>query len=585
MRSIRELLGSRFQEALGKVLGPEAADLDPLVAPTRDERFGDYQCNLAMSAAKKLGRKPREIAAELMAAVELEMCEPPEIAGPGFINLKLKADWLGQELSDFSPDRWGQEPRTVVVDYSSPNVAKELHVGHIRSTIIGDAISRILEFGGHRVIRQNHLGDWGTQFGILCAYLKEVETQGLELSSIEQLYRAAAARFKTDQAFADQARAEVVALHQGEPSTRRAWQQVIELSRKRFIPLYRRMGVLLRQEDERGESFYNDRLPGVVEHLKQNFSDEGRLRVVDSEGAVCVFLYDSEGQPRFLNPEGQPLPLLVQKSDGAFLYSTTDIAAIRFRVEELGADWIVYVVGAPQKLHFEMLFATVREAGYAPPEVKLEHVAFGSILGEDRKPFKTRDGGTVKLEELLDEAVERAAQLVRDREADPRTALGLSLEEIPEIAEVVGVGGIKYADLSQSRTTDYVFSWDKMLSLEGNTAPYLMYAYARTRSLLAKAGVFEPGPIRVEEEAELKLALALLRFPETLEAVQEGWRLNLLCDYLYGVAGLFSRLWETVQVLKAPEPQRLWRLRLCCCTGDVLKLGLGLLGIRVLQRM
>lgn len=557
-----------------------------MVAASRDPKFGDYQCNAAMPAAKKLGRKPRELAEELIAAVKPgleESVESLEVAGPGFINVRLRDEWLSAQLDAMDVARWPHPSKRVVVDYSSPNVAKEMHVGHLRSTIIGDAICRILAFAGHDVVRQNHVGDWGTQFGMLCAYLKEHGGELEGLSGIEELYRRANALYKEDPEFAARARAEVVNLHGGEPSTLEAWRRVLDRSREHYLPIYRRLGVLLTEEDERGESFYNDRLAEVVEDLATRFAP-GRatpLEVRESEGALCAFLQDEAGKPMF-EKDDQPTPFIIRKSDGAFLYASTDLAALRFRVAELGGEHLIYVVGIPQTLHFQMLFATARAAGLTRlpdgREATLEHVAFGSVLGADRKPLKTREGGTVKLMELLDEAVERAERVVREKSE------GFSDEEIRAIAEAVGIGAVKYADLSQSRTTDYVFSFDKMVSMQGNTAPYLMYAYARIRSIVRQGEDSQAGAISLGHPTERALATTLLQFPELLETVMSGWKINLLADYLYGVAGAFNRFYENCRVLD-DEEHRASRLALCQRTAEVLERGLGLLGIRVLERM
>jgi arginyl-tRNA synthetase len=633
MKPIVSQLEQYFHEALVKVVGAEAGEVDPLIRPSTDPKFGDYQSNVAMGLAKRLGRKPREIAQQVVDALQAgpavaELCEPFEIAGPGFINIRLSSQALAARLSEIppagEPDRLGIEPaaapQTVVVDYSGPNIAKEMHVGHIRSTIIGDSIARVLEFGGHRAIRQNHIGDWGTQFGMLCAFVKETMPAALErpeelqIRDLEGFYRQANARDKEDAAFHERARAEVVALHNHEESTLRAWRAVVEASRRNYTPIYERLGVGLRREDERGESFYADRLPEVVKELAERFGGEqaararasGGMSVEESDGALCVFHWDANGAPVFKNPEGKPFPLIIRKSDGAFLYATTDLAAMRFRVGELGTDRIIYVTDARQALHFQMVFATARAAGWthrrdagATPtgkmpvpqgEVELDHVTFGSILGEDRKPLKTRSGENVKLAELLDEAVGRAETLIRGNEADEAKRRGFTEVEIHDIAEAVGVGALKYADLSQNRQSDYVFSWDKMLAMEGNTAPYLMYAYARIRSIYRKggevAGTDTASAITLGEPAERALSLQILRFAEIVEGVAKGLRINVLTDYLYELSGLFMKFYESCPVLAADTPQqRASRLRLCDLAARTLRIGLDLLGIRVVERM
>ncbi len=619
MKSIADQLDAFFRGALIAVMGDQGRDVDPVIRPAGDDRFGDYQSNVAMSLARRLSAAPRDVARRLIEALPPEaaaMCEPPEIAGPGFINIRLRCEWMAARLDGIpeagEPDRLGLEPvaapMTVVVDYSGPNIAKQMHVGHLRSTIIGDGIARVLEFEGHRVIRQNHVGDWGTQFGMLCAYLAETlpeaaaDPSGVHIADLETFYRQASARDREDPAFHERARAQVVALHRREPETLRAWQYIVEESRRHYLPIYARLGVRLTRDDERGESFYADRLEDAVEELRRRFGSGGtapadgpcRISVELSQGALCVFHTAADGTPLFRSPEGEPFPLIIRKSDGAFLYATTDLAALRYRVAELGADRIVYVTDARQCQHFEMVFATARAAGWtrragAAAETRLDHVPFGSILGEDRRPLKTRSGENVKLADLLEEAVNRAEDLVRAAEADPARRRGFTDAEIRDVAEAVGIGAVKYADLSQNRQSDYVFSWDRMLALEGNTAPYLMYAYARIRSIHRRGGETAgrpDGPVRLEQPAERILARQILRFAETIDGVASGLRLNLLTDYLYELAGLFMKFYEQCPVLKAgSEAARASRLRLCDLTARVLRVGLDLLGIRVLERM
>ncbi len=631
MHSIAGRLENLFKAALQRACGEDAAGVDPLIRPAGDDKFGDYQSNVAMSLAKRVGARPRDVAARVVEALQSDpqvasLCEPFEIAGPGFINIRLRTDVLGSLLNsipavpaeDDALDRLGiepdPEPQTVVVDYSSPNVAKQMHVGHLRSTIIGDTIARVLEFEGHRVIRQNHVGDWGTQFGMLCAYLKEVYPSALErpgevhLEDLEDFYRRATARDKEDPAFHERARAEVVALHRHEPATLKSWEFIVAESRRHYESVYRRLGVALQREHERGESFYAERLAPLVDDLARQFppgapaglppaSGVPSIRVEESDGALCIFHRTQAGEPVFRNPEGKPVPMIIRKSDGAFLYATTDLAALDFRIRELEADRIIYVTDARQAMHFEMLFATVRAAGWTLrparlEEVRLDHVTFGSILGEDRKPLKTRTGENIKLSGLLDEAVARAESLIRGNEADPAKRRGFTEDEIRDIAEAVGIGAVKYADLSQNRQSDYVFSWDKMLAMEGNTAPYLMYAYARIRSIYRRGrerggtGSTLNAPLQLARPAERVLGRQILRFPETLEGVTAGLRINLLTDYLYELAGAFMRFYESCPVLAAEdETVRAARLRLCDLTARTLKAGLQILGIRVVERM
>lgn len=585
MQSLRSQVASALLAPLE--ISPEQL----VLLPTKEAKFGDYQCNSAMAEAKKRGLNPRQLAEGWSQRLqsELQGMARCEVAGPGFLNLTLEDDWLRQQLETFDPERWESPvaPKTVVLDYSSPNVAKEMHIGHIRSTIIGDAIARILAFAGHRVIRQNHLGDWGTQFGMLCTQLRDhPELAQADLSSIEELYRQANQRFQNDPDFEQRARATVVALHNGDPEVLELWQQIVELSRRHFQPLYQRLGVQLERGDERGESAYRHLLQGVVDWFRENFSEpRNGMQVRISDGAVCVFHFDADGNPQFLNADKEPLPFIIQKSDGAFLYSTTDLAACRFRVNELGADEILAVVGAPQALHFEMLIATCRKAGFLnPPDrnpVEFQHIAFGSVLGEDRRPLKTRSGGTVKLAELLDEAVERARRKLQEISQDR-----LSPEEVDEVAEVIGMGAVKYADLSQNRTSDYVFSWDKMLSLQGNTVVYLLYVLARINGIREKAGASDSTvAFRFEHPHERALALQVLRFPETLEGVMAEWKINHLADYLNQLASSFMGFYENCPVLDAEGELRESRLRLCTLTARTMAAGLSLLGIRTVRRM
>jgi arginyl-tRNA synthetase len=567
------------------LIGP-AADPASILQSTRDAQFGDYQSNAALSQAKAARKSPRDLANSWLPQLQegLKGVATVDIAGPGFLNLKLDNAWIAGQLANFDPEHWvhDQPHQRVVVDYSSPNVAKNMHVGHIRSTIIGDSIARLLTFRGHFVIRQNHLGDWGTQFGMLCAYMLENPS---EMIGISDLYRKAYASFTTDPAFAERARNTVVKLHGGDPETRKVWERVLDRSRDHFEPLYRRLGVLLTPDDERGESFYNDQLDATVGELEQRFGQrKNGLEVKVSDGALCAFLYDDKGEPMFLNADKEALPFLIRKSDGAYLYATTDLAACRFRVEQLKADRIIVLTDARQILHFKMLIATSERAGWLSPEgrphVGFEHVTFGTILGPDRKPFKTRDGENVPLNDLLEEGHLRCRTLVESNER------GFSAEEVEEIAETISLDSIKYADLSQHRSTDYVFQWDRMLALEGNTAPYLLYAYARIQSIARKGGEAAAATaIALEHADERALALALLRFPEALEQVEQEWRLNLLTEYLYDLSGLFSRFYENCPVLKSEGAMKASRLRLCALTAATIRTGLNLLGIQVVEKM
>jgi len=610
MPSIQRELDERVAAAM-RAAFPDAPDSPAIVMPAQDARFGDYQANGAMALAKRLKAKPRDVAERILAHLNVaDLCEKPEIAGPGFINLRLRPDWVSRQLGEINPpggatarpgravpsaaeteDRLGV-PRTgkserVVVDYSAPNLAKEMHVGHLRSTIIGDALVRMLSFAGHTVIRQNHVGDWGTQFGMLLAHLKEKGESTTDLADLEEFYRQAKDRFDSDPAFATVAREEVVGLQSGNQEAYALWLKFRDISLQHAKTVYGRLGVLLTDDDIRGESFYNQWLKVIVDALRS----KGML--TESAGALCVFLKSEirnpkseiEAKPRFVAKDGTPLPLIVQKSDEGYLYSTTDLAAIRHRIGELKAGRILYVVDARQALHFAMVFAVARAAGFAPPEVALEHVAFGTMMGADGRPFKTREGGTVKLMDLLDEAEKRAYDLVSEKSADVPEA------ERRRIARIVGIGAVKYADLSQNRTSDYVFSWEKMLALDGNTAPYMQYAYARIRSIFRKGGHAaeslrrDAAPIALREPQELALGKAILRFPEVLDRAIEDYRPNILAAYLYDLAGAFTAFYDACPVIQSPEPLRSERLKLCDLTARVIERGLGLLGIETAERM
>ncbi|HOO76831.1 MAG TPA: arginine--tRNA ligase [bacterium] len=551
-----------------------------VIGPSRRPELGDYQANGAMAAAAAAGVKPRELAERAAVLIrEAEMVESVRVDGPGFINITLSSGRLERRLeAALGSDRLGppppERPLTVVVDYSHPNLAKEMHVGHLRSTIIGDSLVRILEHLGHRVVRHNHVGDWGTQFGMLIAYLDRGGgggDAGHALSDLEEFYRAAKRLFDSDQDFARSARDYVVRLQSGDPHCLRIWRRFIDESLRHCEEVYRALGVTLTPGDVKPESFYNPELPAVIEALEE------KGLVTESEGALCVFLDEFAGK------DGKPVPAIVRKSDGGYLYATTDLAAVRHRALDLGADRIVYVVDARQTLHLSQVFAVARAAGFAPPSCSLEHHAFGTMMGEDGRPFKTREGGTVKLTALIDEARERAYRLVSGKNPD------LAEERRRRIAEAVGIGALKYADLSQNRTSDYVFSWEKMLSLEGNTAPYMQYAYARIKSIFRRGRIreeeAEKGRISLREPKERSLALALERFGGVLEQAAKDGFPNSLCSYLYDLAGEFMSFYESCPVLKAGEPDRSSRLALCLLTARTVKTGLALLGIETVDRM
>ena len=547
------------------------ADSSIILQPAKNAEFGDFQINGVMGAAKKLKQNPRELAQKV--ADELSgkgAFASAEVAGAGFVNLRLSPEFLAEQLSDSLKTTPPAQPQTVVIDYSSPNLAKEMHVGHLRSSIIGDSIARVLEHLGHRVIRQNHVGDWGTQFGMLVAYLVEQQKDNaaFELSDLEQFYRAAKVRFDEDPAFADTAREYVVKLQGGDETVLALWRQFVETSLQHAEHVYQMLGLKLQRADVAGESSYNDDLPVVVEELSQ------KGLAVESDGAKVVFLDE------FKNKDGEPAAFIVQKQGGGFLYSTTDLATMRHRVNKLRATRLLYVVDTRQDLHFKQLFTTSRKAGWLPENVSAEFIGFGTMMGKDNKPFKTRSGDTVKLVDLLDEAVERATRLVREKNPE------LSDEQAAHIGRVVGIGAVKYTDLSKNRTSDYVFDWDNMLSFEGNTAPYLQYAYTRVQSVFRRAGEWnESAALQLNEPLEQQLAVELLKFEDVLSSVAETCFPHYLAAYLYQLATLFSRFYEACPILKAEGAARDTRLQLAKLTGETLKTGLALLGIDVLDVM
>jgi arginyl-tRNA synthetase len=576
--NIRDFLSTRLQAAMLAAGAPD--DCPPLVTQSTKPQFGDYQANGAMGAAKKLRTNPRALAEAIVAALDLgDAATRIEIAGPGFINVHLDPAWLGARLTAVVDDtRLGiataDPAQKVVVDYSSPNLAKEMHVGHLRSTIIGDALARLLEHLGHRVIRQNHVGDWGTQFGMLIVHLEDREAEtaaDAALADLEAFYREAKGRFDDEPGFADRARDHVVRLQSGDARCRALWQEFIDVSIRHSEAIYDRLNVTLERSDIRAESAYNDALPEVVADLR------AQGLAVEDQGAQVVFIDE------LADKEGKPLPVIVQKSDGGYLYATSDLAALRYRCGELGVDRVLYFIDARQSLHMQQVFAVGRRAGFCDEATTLEHHPFGTMMGEDGKPFKTRAGGTVKLAELLDEAVVRAGRLIADKDPD------LPADERDAVARKVGIGAVKYADLSKTRTTDYIFSWDAMLSFEGNTAPYLQYAYARIRSIFRKAGV-DPaaldGTVAVAAPQEKALALHLLRFGEVLDQVARDAYPHQLCTYLYDLASLYMAFYEHCPVLKADDDAtRASRLRLCDGVARTLATGLDLLGIEVMERM
>ncbi|MHC4098059.1 MAG: arginine--tRNA ligase [Planctomycetota bacterium] len=669
MKSAIDILGERISAAMAAATG--RSDCEAIVRLSTDPKFGDYQANGVMALAKKIKTNPRKLAEEVVKKLDVsEICEPPEVAGPGFINLRLKSDFIADRLLEINADSKSRlsiekeaQPKTIVVDFSCPNIAKPMHVGHLRSTIIGDCICRMLEFLGHKVIRQNHIGDWGTQFGRvilglwhLCmadkhgdphyylSELEELKTCTEDKKSLEAISRRIRDRHEKDwqEDYVDQpgdgekyfhrflkelgkydpneiwqkflvvyqyvnileesatdmgltiptrngqiksyellSRHVTAMLQRGEEDDEQelnAWRFVRKLTLEYCNGIYERLGVTLTPDDVRGESAYNDDLPEVVSELKGK-----KNLAIESEGAICVF---PEG---FKNKEGEPLPFIIQKSDGAYLYATTDLAAIRYRINELKADKIVYVTDARQKLHFEMLFAVAKMAGWLSDDIGRSHVMFGSVLGEDGKPLKTRSGENVKLKELLDEAVERARVVVEEKNPE------LGEEKKTEIAQAVGIGAVKYADYSNNRTSDYIFSFDKMLAMDGNTAPYMQYAYARIKSIERKAQTKEVDvetelkgleKLNLTEPAELDLAKYLVRYGEGIEAAVSDYRPNYLTSYLYELAQKFSSFYASCPVLDAGPDKRPTRLLLCDLTAETIKHGLSeLLGIEVVEQM
>lgn len=597
MLDLQTQIEAALRRAVAAAWGEAHADADPIVRPSGNPKFGDYQANLAMSLGKRLGQKPRDVAEKIVAALAGEggeLFDEVSVAGPGFINLRLTEATLAEHAAAMLRDEKlgarlpgalpGTLPGAVVVDYSSPNVAKEMHVGHLRSTIIGDAIARLLEYLGQTVIRQNHLGDWGTQFGMLIEYMNEQgvggdasgdasgDTSGGGIGDLNRLYQQAKQRFDSDPAFADRARQRVVALQSGDEATLALWRQLVEASKRHFNAAYQRLGVELHDADIRGESFYNDKLAGVVEALDR----AGELKV--SEGAAVVY------PAGFSDREDHALPMIVRKSDGGYLYATTDLAAARYRIDELHATRIIYVTDARQAQHFAMLFQMLKQLGWAGENVHLNHVPFGTVLGKNRRPFKTREGGTVRLSDLIDEAERRAGEVLAAKNPD------LSAEQRQAIAHVVGVGALKYADLSNDRIKDYVFDFDRMLALDGNTAPYLQNAYVRIRSIFRKGGIdpstLDPAAIRVTQDAERALVLKLLQFGPTVLGVADSLEPHRLCNYLYELASGYHQFYEHCPVLTAPdEATRQSRLTLSHLVAKTLQQGLALLGIDVVEQM
>ncbi|WP_433691274.1 arginine--tRNA ligase [Kosakonia cowanii] len=576
--NIQALLSEKVSQAMIAAGAP--AECEAQVRQSAKVQFGDYQANGVMAVAKKLGMAPRQLAEQVLTHLSLDgIAYKVEIAGPGFINIFLAPEFLAENVDQaLKSDRLGvsvPQPQTIVVDYSAPNVAKEMHVGHLRSTIIGDAAVRTLEFLGHNVIRANHVGDWGTQFGMLIAFLelKQQENAGeMALADLEGFYREAKKHYDEDAAFAERARSYVVKLQSGDEYCREMWRKLVDITMSQNQQAYERLNVTLTRKDVMGESLYNPMLPGIVADLK------AKGLAVESEGATVVFLDE------YKNKEGEPMGVIIQKKDGGYLYTTTDIACAKYRYETLHADRVLYYIDSRQHQHLMQAWTIVRKAGYVPESVPLEHHMFGMMLGKDGKPFKTRAGGTVKLSDLLDEALERARRLVAEKNPE------MPADELEKLANAVGIGAVKYADLSKNRTTDYVFDWDNMLAFEGNTAPYMQYAYTRVLSVFRKAGieeqVLENAQVAIREEREAQLAARLLQFEETLSVVAREGTPHVMCAYLYDVAGLFSGFYEHCPILTAESDEiRLSRLKLALLTSKTLKLGLETLGIETVERM
>ncbi|HGY3715615.1 arginine--tRNA ligase [Citrobacter sp. Res13-Sevr-PEB04-36] len=576
--NIQALLSEKVRQAMIAAGAP--ADCEPQVRQSAKVQFGDYQANGMMAVAKKLGMAPRQLAEQVLTHLDLNgIANKVEIAGPGFINIFLDPVFLAQHVQQaLASDRLGvaqPEKQTVVVDYSAPNVAKEMHVGHLRSTIIGDAAVRTLEFLGHNVIRANHVGDWGTQFGMLIAWLEKQQQENageMALADLEGFYRDAKKHYDEDEEFAERARSYVVKLQGGDAYFREMWRKLVDITMSQNQLTYDRLNVTLTRDDVMGESLYNPMLPGIVADLK------AKGLAVESEGATVVFLDE------YKNKEGEPMGVIIQKKDGGYLYTTTDIACAKYRYETLHADRVLYYIDSRQHQHLMQAWTIVRKAGYVPDSVPLEHHMFGMMLGKDGKPFKTRAGGTVKLADLLDEALERARRLVAEKNPD------MPADELEKLANAVGIGAVKYADLSKNRTTDYIFDWDNMLAFEGNTAPYMQYAYTRVLSVFRKADIDESAlanaQVFINEDREAQLAARLLQFEETLTVVAREGTPHVMCAYLYDLAGLFSGFYEHCPILSAESEEiRNSRLKLAQLTAKTLKLGLDTLGIETVERM
>ncbi len=576
--NIKQILAEKVSAAM--VAAGLPADTNPAISLSNRPQFGDYQANGVMGAAKKLKTNPRELATKVVDNLNLDgIANKIELAGPGFINIHLDKEWLATQLKAVANDNYigvTQRiiPQTVVVDYSAPNLAKEMHVGHLRSTIIGDAVVKALEFRGDTVIRQNHMGDWGTQFGMLIAHLSDKlasdEVAETALSDLENFYREAKVRFDEEEGFADRARADVVKLQSGDSDSAKLWQQFIDISIAHSEEIYDKLNVSLKRSDIMGESAYNNDLSTVVDELMASEI------AIEDQGAKVVFIDE------MANKDGEPSVFIVQKSGGGFLYATTDLSACRYRSGKLKADRIIIFTDARQALHFKQVEIVSRKAGFLPEHVGYDHCPFGMMMGNDGKPFKTRTGGTIKLAELLDEAISRASDLIKEKNPD------ITIDELTNISTKVGIGAVKFADLSKNRTSDYIFNWKTMLSFEGATAPYLQYAYSRIQSIFRKAEVTQFSKnIQIIEPQEKALALKLLQFEDVIDAVISECTPNLLCNYLYELASLYMSFYEACPILKEDINTDIKesRLALCDLIAKTLKQGLDILGIEVMDRM
>lgn len=575
--NIQAFLSEKISVAMCAAGAP--ADSEPLVRQSAKVQFGDYQANGVMGAAKKMGIPPRQLAEKILEQLDITgIADKVEIAGPGFINIFLSPQWVAKQAENALVDEHLNvtpvAPQTIVIDYSSPNVAKQMHVGHLRSTIIGDASARTLSFLGHNVIRANHLGDWGTQFGMLIAYLEKKQNENaadMALSDLEEFYREAKKCYDEDEVFAERARNYVVKLQGGDEYCRTMWRKLVDITMQQNQVTYQRLNVTLTEDDIMGESLYNPMLPGIVADLK------AKGLAVESEGATVVFLDE------YKNKEGEPMGVIIQKKDGGYLYTTTDIACAKYRHEHLHADRVLYYIDSRQHQHLMQAWTIVRKAGYIPDSMSLEHHMFGMMLGKDGRPFKTRSGGTIRLTDLLDEAQERARTLIAEKNPD------MDQDELNNVARVVGIGAVKYADLSKNRTTDYIFDWDLMLSFEGNTAPYMQYAYTRVASIFKRAEIDEntlTQPIELTQSHEKQLALRLVQFDETIMQVAREGTPHVMCAYLYDLAQTFSGFYENCPILSAEDESiRQSRLKLARLTARTLKQGLDTLGIETVDRM